>query len=114
MTIFDKLLMFFDQEPGGATVSPSIDKQSAGIDEPLDVYIGGAEMTAGTTIVVQHSPDDTTFTTAAQMMCTLEQLNEGFVFRLPPKMDRYITLQISDGAGGTMTAGICLDAQMSY
>lgn len=110
--IFDKLLMFFDGDTGAATASASIDLGNYGIDEPLDVYFGGNEMTAGTNLVFEDSADDSTFTTLMDVTVDYTVLNEGYIVRLPPQRKRYLTLTVTAGAGGTMTAGIVKNAQM--
>lgn len=112
--IFDKELMFFDGDAGAETASGSIDLGPGGCDEKLDVYFGGAAMTAGTNIVVEDSDDDSTFATRMDITVDYTELNDGFTFRLPPNMNQYARITVTAGAGGTMTAGVVKDSQLGY
>lgn len=111
---FDKNLMFFDGDAGSAVASSSIDLGTGPVDEKLDIYFAGVGMTAGTNLVIEHSADDVTFTQLLDVTVGFAVLNTGYVVRLPPNIERYVTLTVTGGAGGTMTAGIVKDAQMSY
>lgn len=112
--IFDKKLMFFDGAAGAATASSSVDLGATGIDEKMDVYFSGAGMTAGTNIVVEDSADNSTFATFMDITVAYTVLNQGFTFRLPPNIRRYVRITVTLGAGGTMTSGILFDTQRGF
>lgn len=115
MTIFDKNLMFFDGDAGAATASGAVDLGAEGIDEPLDIYFGGNGLTAGTNLVIEDSANGSTgWGNTIDITVDFTVLNQGFLFRLPPKHERYVRMTVTLGAGGTMTAGVVLDGQMGY
>ena len=112
--MLDNALMFFKNAAFDAASNElDLGVENVGRGEPLTIFFsGGSDMAGVLDIVLESSPDQSTWNSLQTLRASLPNGQEGVAMLIPHPSERYLRLNISSLTAGTnINAGVVLDAQ---